>query len=46
MVQALNKTQLVTFTEFAQWKPKGKFYELHEGVIIDRTNDRRRYSNY
>jgi len=35
MVQALDKTQLVTFAEFTQWKPEGKFYELHEGVIVE-----------
>lgn len=37
MVQALDKIQLVTFTEFAEWKPEGKFYELHNGVIIEMT---------
>lgn len=34
MVQALIKTNLVTFAEFAEWKPEGQFYELHDGVII------------
>lgn len=31
MVQAL--TKLITFTEFAEWKPDGGNYELHNGVI-------------
>jgi Uma2 family endonuclease len=35
MVQALAKTELVTFTEFAEWKPENKFYELHNGVIVE-----------
>jgi Uma2 family endonuclease len=35
MVQALPKTKLVTFEEFAQWKPEGGRYELHDGVIIE-----------
>ena len=35
MVQALAKTELVTFLEFAEWKPKNQFYELHNGVIIE-----------
>jgi Uma2 family endonuclease len=33
MNQTLRK--LVTFEEFAQWKPDGKRYELHDGVIIE-----------
>ncbi len=37
MVQALDKIQLVTFTEFAEWKPEGKFYELQNGVIVEMT---------
>ena len=37
MVQAVEKIQLVTFEEFAQWKPEGKFYELHSGVIVEMT---------
>jgi Uma2 family endonuclease len=35
MVQALAKTELVTFEEFIDWKPEGKFYELHDGIIIE-----------
>jgi Uma2 family endonuclease len=35
MVQALAKTELVTFAEFAEWKPENKFYELHNGVIVE-----------
>ena len=31
MVQAI--TKLITFTEFAEWKPDGENYELHNGVI-------------
>ncbi len=31
MVQALTKP--ITFTEFAEWKPDGGNYELHNGVI-------------
>ncbi|VEP17283.1 conserved hypothetical protein [Hyella patelloides LEGE 07179] len=33
MTQALPKS--VTFEEFLLWKPEGKPYELHEGVIIE-----------
>ena len=25
----------MTFTEFAEWKPENRFYELHNGVIIE-----------
>ncbi len=35
MVQALPKTKLVTFEEFAQWKPEERRYELHDGVIVE-----------
>lgn len=35
MVQALPKTKLITFEEFAQWKPEEGRYELHDGVIIE-----------
>lgn len=35
MVQALEKIQLVTFEEFAQWKPEKGLYELHNGVIVE-----------
>jgi Uma2 family endonuclease len=35
MVQTLTKTELVTFEEFIDWKPEGKFYELHDGIIIE-----------
>ena len=34
MTQALPKTKLVTFEEFANWKPDGGRYELHDGVIV------------
>jgi Uma2 family endonuclease len=27
--------KLVTFEEFLLWKPEGKLYELHEGIIIE-----------
>jgi Uma2 family endonuclease len=33
MTQAIPK--LVTFEEFAKWKPEGGRYELHDGVIIE-----------
>lgn len=33
MTQALPK--LVTFEEFAAWRPEGKRYELHDGVIVE-----------
>ncbi|GBO54400.1 hypothetical protein APA_2348 [Pseudanabaena sp. lw0831] len=35
MVQALAKTELVTFAEFAAWKPENRLYELHDGVIVE-----------
>jgi len=35
MVQALTKNALVTFAEFAEWKPENKLYELHDGVIVE-----------
>ncbi|MDD1413257.1 Uma2 family endonuclease [Dolichospermum sp. ST_con] len=35
MIQTLPETQLVTFEEFIKWKPEGKFYELHDGEIIE-----------
>ncbi|MCL1469379.1 Uma2 family endonuclease [Argonema antarcticum] len=35
MVQALPKSKLVTFEEFAQWKPEEGRYELHDGIIIE-----------
>lgn len=35
MIQALPKTKPVTFEEFVQWKPEGKRYELHHGVIFE-----------
>jgi Uma2 family endonuclease len=35
MVQALAKTELVTFSEFAEWKPENQLYELHDGVIVE-----------
>jgi Uma2 family endonuclease len=35
MVQVLAQPKLMTFTAFAEWKPEGKFYELHNGVIVE-----------
>jgi Uma2 family endonuclease len=35
MVQALAKTELMTFSEFAEWKPENQLYELHDGVIVE-----------
>jgi Uma2 family endonuclease len=35
MVQTLAKTELVTFAEFAAWKPENRLYELHDGVIVE-----------
>ena len=35
MVQAVAKPKVVTFEEFAHWKPEGKFYELYDGVIVE-----------
>jgi len=35
MIQALPKTKSVTFEEFVEWKPEGKYCELHNGVIIE-----------
>jgi Uma2 family endonuclease len=35
MVQTLPKTKPITFEEFTQWKPEGKRYELHDGVIVE-----------
>jgi Uma2 family endonuclease len=35
MIQALPKTKSVTFEEFVEWKPEGKYCELHHGVIIE-----------
>ncbi|MHC5596620.1 MAG: Uma2 family endonuclease [Nostoc sp.] len=33
MIQALSK--LVTFEDFAAWRPEGGRYELHDGVIVE-----------
>ncbi|MEA5507266.1 Uma2 family endonuclease [Halotia wernerae UHCC 0503] len=33
MIQALRK--LVTFEDFAAWRPEGGRYELHDGVIVE-----------
>ncbi|MBW4629938.1 MAG: Uma2 family endonuclease [Brasilonema octagenarum HA4186-MV1] len=33
MTQTLRK--LVTFQEFVEWKPDGRRYELHDGVIVE-----------
>jgi Uma2 family endonuclease len=33
MVQALPKP--VTFADFVEWKPEGKRYELHNGVVVE-----------
>jgi Uma2 family endonuclease len=35
MIQTLAKTELVTFTEFAEGKPENKLYELYDGVIVE-----------
>jgi Uma2 family endonuclease len=35
MVQVLAQPKLVTFAEFAEWKPENRFYELHNGVIVE-----------
>jgi len=35
MIQTLPKTKSVTFEEFVQWKPEGKYYELHNGIIVE-----------
>ena len=35
MVQVLAQPKLVTFVEFAEWKPENRFYELHNGVIVE-----------
>jgi Uma2 family endonuclease len=35
MVQVLTQPKLVTFAEFAEWKPENRFYELHDGVIVE-----------
>ena len=35
MVQTLARSELVTFAEFAEWKPENRLYELHDGVIIE-----------
>ena len=35
MVQVLAQPKLMTFAEFAKWKPEDKFYELHNGVIVE-----------
>jgi len=35
MVQVLAQPKLVTFAEFAEWKPENWFYELHNGVIVE-----------
>jgi len=33
MIQALPKK--ITFAEFVEWKPEGKRYELHNGLIVE-----------
>ena len=35
MVQVLAQPKLMTFAEFAEWKPENKFYELHNGIIVE-----------
>lgn len=35
MVQSLAKSKLITFEEFVQGKPEGRFYELHDGVMVE-----------
>ncbi|MBD2613000.1 Uma2 family endonuclease [Nostoc punctiforme FACHB-252] len=34
MTQAIPK--LVTFEDFAAWRPEGGRYELHDGVIVEK----------
>lgn len=33
MIQAIHK--LVTFEDFAAWRPEGGRYELHDGMIVE-----------
>ena len=35
MVQVLAQPKLMTFAEFVEWKPENKFYELHNGIIVE-----------
>ena len=35
MVQVLAQPKLMNFAEFVEWKPEGKFCELHNGVIVE-----------
>ncbi len=35
MVQVLAQPKLMTFAEFAEWKSEDKFYELHNGVVVE-----------
>lgn len=35
MTQAISKPKLVTYEEFVEWKPEGRSYELHDGVIFE-----------
>lgn len=43
MVQALQKP--ITFAEFLQWKPDGRRYELHDGVIVEMTQPTGEHEN-
>lgn len=36
MTQTIQK--LVTFKDFAAWRPEGGRYELHDGVIVEMAN--------
>jgi Uma2 family endonuclease len=35
MTQAITKAKVVTYAEFVEWKPDGRRYELHDGVIVE-----------
>jgi Uma2 family endonuclease len=35
MVQVSAQPKLMTFAEFAEWKPEGKFCELYNGIITE-----------
>jgi Uma2 family endonuclease len=35
MTQAITKPKVVTYAEFVEWKPEGRRYELHDGVIFE-----------
>ncbi|MBD2409552.1 hypothetical protein FACHB389_33255 [Nostoc calcicola FACHB-389] len=35
MIEAILKTNSITFEEFIRWKPESNRYELHHGVIVE-----------